>query len=63
MPDHEHHVRAITPTTQESELLRVLRDIRYGQVTIQVHDGRLVQIERTERFRPDHRTAVGQRSA
>jgi hypothetical protein len=35
--------------------------VRYGQVVVQVHDGRLVQIERTERYRTDQRD--GMRSA
>ena len=43
------------PSPQESDLLRLLRGLRYGQVVVQVHDGRLVQIERTERFRTDQR--------
>ncbi|HEX3132435.1 MAG TPA: YezD family protein [Planctomycetota bacterium] len=49
------------PTPQEVELLRLLRGVRYGQVVVQVHDGRLVQIERTERYRTDQRD--GMRSA
>ncbi len=43
------------PSTQEVELLRLLRGVRFGQVVVQVHDGRLVQIERTERYRTDTR--------
>lgn len=53
MPDTEPHPIAATP--QESELLRLIRGIRYGQVVVQIHDGRLVQIERTERYRTDQR--------
>jgi hypothetical protein len=45
----------LTPTPQEGDLLRLLRGLRYGQVVVQVHDGRLVQIERTERYRTDQR--------
>lgn len=29
-----------------------LRDLRYGQIVIQVHGGSVVQIERTEKMRP-----------
>jgi hypothetical protein len=29
-----------------------LRGLRFGQVVIQVHDGVIVQIERTEKVRP-----------
>ena len=39
-----------------AEVLRLvgeaLRDLRYGQVVIQVHGGSVVQIERTEKTRP-----------
>jgi hypothetical protein len=37
----------------EQEVLRQLRQVRFGQVSFQVHDGRIVQIERTERTRFD----------
>lgn len=37
----------------ESEILRQLRSLRFGQVTVQVHDARVVQIERTEKVRPE----------
>lgn len=47
---------AIVVTPQEAEVLRLLREVRYGQVVVQVHDGRLVQIERTERYRTDQRS-------
>lgn len=60
MPDPDHHLAA-PPTAQELELLRLLRGVRYGQIVVQVHDGRVVQIERTERYRTDVRE--GSRSA
>jgi hypothetical protein len=31
---------------------RSLRGLRFGQITIQVHDGAVVQIEVTEKLRP-----------
>jgi hypothetical protein len=37
----------------EAEVLRQLRGIRFGQLTLQVHDSRIVQIERTTRLRFD----------
>ena len=46
----------LEPTAQELDLLRHLRGMRFGQVTVQIHDAHIVQIERTERFRPDPRT-------
>jgi hypothetical protein len=33
------------------ELIRTLRGIRYGSVVLTVHDGRIVEIHRTERIR------------
>ena len=32
-------------------VLRALRDLRYGEVTLTVHDGAIVQIDRTEKLR------------
>jgi hypothetical protein len=46
---------SLEPTAQERDLLRHLRGIRFGQVVVQVHDAHIVQIERTERYRPDPR--------
>jgi hypothetical protein len=37
----------------ERELIRLIRTLRFGAVEIQVHDGRIVQIERRERQRFD----------
>jgi hypothetical protein len=39
----------------EAEVLRHLRSVRFGQITVQIHDARIVQIERTEKIRPDPR--------
>lgn len=39
----------------EVEVLKHLRSLRYGQLTVQIHDARVVQIERTEKIRPDQR--------
>jgi len=39
----------------EAEVLKHLRSVRYGQITVQIHDARIVQIERTEKIRPDQR--------
>ena len=33
------------------ELVRALRNIRYGSVLLTVHDGRLVEIHKTEKIR------------
>jgi len=42
-------------TTNERELLRevalALRSIRYGSVVLAVHDGRIVELNKTERIR------------
>ena len=34
-----------------TELLQALRDLRYGSVEIVIHDSRIVQIERREKWR------------
>jgi hypothetical protein len=39
----------------ETEVLRQLRLLRFGQVTATVHDGRIVQIDRVERLRTGSR--------
>jgi hypothetical protein len=48
-----------TPTARSSSLAEVLRlvgealhDLRYGEVVIQVHNGQVVQIDRTDKLRP-----------
>lgn len=33
------------------ELVEALRDIRYGSITLTVHDGRLVEIQKSEKIR------------
>lgn len=51
-------IRTTTSTTLtavEAEVLKHLRSLRYGQLTVQIHDARVVQIERTEKLRPDQR--------
>lgn len=42
-----------TPTEREllADVLRALRGLRYGTVTLTVHEGRLVEIQKTERIR------------
>ena len=37
----------------EAEILRIVRSLRFGSVEIQIHEGRVVQIERRERQRFD----------
>lgn len=43
-------------TNPLGEVLRLvgeaLRDLRYGEVVIQVHNGQVVQIDRTDKVRP-----------
>jgi len=34
------------------EVLRALKDVRYGTVQLTIHDGRVVEIQKTERIRP-----------
>lgn len=42
-PDHER--------LAYDEVLRALRDVRFGTVQLTVHDGRVVEIQKTERIR------------
>jgi hypothetical protein len=43
----------MTRETDPLELVRrALAGLRYGEVVIAVHDGEIVQIERTEKLRP-----------
>ena len=61
-PDEEEFMSTVTTqdwqqdlSTPERELLRevalALRSIRYGSVTLMVHDGRIVELNKTERVR------------
>ena len=44
-------------TAETLELVKqALANLEFGQVTIAVHDGEIVQIERTEKVRPRKRT-------
>lgn len=44
-----------TPPNNADELLRdALKDIRFGSIEIVIHDSKIVQIERKEKFRLDH---------
>jgi hypothetical protein len=42
-----------------SHILEALRGLNYGQITLVVHDGAVVQIERTERKRLDRPAKEG----
>lgn len=42
----------------ETALVKSLDGLRFGSVEIIVHDGRITQIERRERFRPYQETGV-----
>ncbi len=45
--------RELSPTERQlvTELVLALRKIRYGSVVLTVHDGRIVEISKTERIR------------
>ena len=34
-----------------NEIIRALRSIRYGSIVLTVHEGRLVEVQKTERIR------------
>ena len=52
MADTEEIVleRELTTETRQ-QLLAALTQIRYGSIQIVIHDGKIVQIERTEKIR------------
>jgi hypothetical protein len=37
----------------EQQILRTIKDVRYGSVEIIIHDSKIVQIERKEKIRLD----------
>ncbi|MGA2182370.1 MAG: YezD family protein [Bryobacteraceae bacterium] len=46
---------AATPDQERlahDEVLRTLREVRFGTVQLTIHDGRVVEIQKTERIRP-----------
>jgi hypothetical protein len=51
------HGESSRPKIQPSEIARqisrMLEGIRFGSIEIVVHDGKVVQIERKEKIRPD----------
>jgi len=40
-----------SPSQEVAEIVRALRGLRFGEVRVVVHDGVVVQLERTERRR------------
>lgn len=42
----------------EAEVLRAIRDTRFGTVEVIVHQSKIVQITRSEKQRFDHRQAI-----
>ena len=42
---------ATDPSAAERQVLEAIRGIRYGTVEITIHDGQVVQIERSEKLR------------
>ena len=49
----EQHDKPGTPLTelQLKKIQEAVRDIRYGAVTLVIQDGRLIQIDRSEKIR------------
>jgi len=56
MSDIDHPASASTQLSEaEANILRQIRSLRFGALEIQVHDARIVQVERRERVRFDER--------
>jgi hypothetical protein len=53
VPSHDAITDTPSPTLSEvdAEILRAIRNIRFGSVEITIHDSRVVQIERKEKRR------------
>jgi hypothetical protein len=55
MSEPKTEAKPETPTGHERELLQMvvaaLEGLRYGSVLLTVHDGRVVEIQRTEKLR------------
>ena len=55
MSDHEQGGAAVKRTADDpkvrEEILRAVRDVRYGSVEITIHDAKVVQVERREKIR------------
>lgn len=49
----QHEGDELSDVEQEllKEIIRALRIIRYGSIVLTVHEGRLVEIQKTERIR------------
>jgi hypothetical protein len=53
MPEPAGHPAQKPKLTLEEAVRQALAGLRYGSVEITVHNARVVQIERKERFRPE----------
>jgi hypothetical protein len=42
-------------TAAEKEILRAVREVRFGAVEVTIHDGRIVQVETKEKLRFENR--------
>jgi hypothetical protein len=49
----QHEGDGFSDVEQEllNEIIRALRSIRYGSIVLTVHEGRLVELQKTERIR------------
>jgi hypothetical protein len=53
VPNAQEWERDLTPSEREllKELALAVRTIRYGSVVLTIHDGRIIEMSRTERVR------------
>jgi len=51
-PTPGHEVATPIPETVSASIREALSGLRFGQLTIMVHDGEIVQIDRVVRTRP-----------
>jgi hypothetical protein len=59
----QRHMSDILDGIDENEkrllisIIKVLRDVKFGHILITMHDSNVVQIEKTEKIRPDKSNA------
>lgn len=51
IPAPTHHPERLSEV--EAQILQALTEIRFGSVEVVIHDSRIVQIEKSEKFRFD----------
>lgn len=59
-PSRPDSAASADPSDAKEAVAAALRGLRYGTIEVVVHDGRVVQVSRTEKFRVDARKLDGE---